>query len=87
MDLQMKLKADRQPMTAPEMIEAAAHLSRRLREIAASIRVTGDGAKRYFTDGLGVERSIDEQHYTAQSSHLASLEGIADALEQFGEDV
>jgi len=87
MNLELKLKADRMKMTAPEMRDAAERLSQRLREIAASIRVTGDGEKRYFTDGLGVERSIDAQHYTARSGDLASIEGIADALQQFSEDV
>ena len=74
-------------MTREEVITETERLAQRLREIAASIRVTGDGEKRYFTDGLGVERSIDAQKYTARSGDLASIEGIADALQQFSEDV
>ena len=71
MDLELKLKADRQPMTAPEMIEAAAHLSRRLREIADMVR----------------NSSTDGDRFTIASSDVIGLESIADALELFGEDI
>ena len=71
MNLELKLKADRQPMTAPEMIEAADHLSRRLREITDMVR----------------NGSTDSDRFTIASSDVIGLESIADALEQFGEEI
>jgi hypothetical protein len=58
-------------MNRREMTQAADHLSRRLREIADMVR----------------NSSTDGDRLTITSGDVASLEGIADALEQFGEDV
>ena len=64
-------KGDDMRMNRTEMLQAAEHLSRRLREIADMVR----------------NSSTDGDRFTIASSDVIGLESIADALEQFGEDV
>ena len=59
-------------MDRNEMIVASERLSQRLREIVGMVRLSNDD---------------DAERYTITRGDLASVEGIADALQLFAEDV